>query len=220
MGGPSKGGNDTDVSGNEAFITGGKTYSEKKIKGYKPPDYDPEKDDTEAKLELFYNKAYAEEQGGPVILKPLEFAFDAGSKKNREFFTDKVLGSKNYKGTTKEDFKKLSATQQEQMYDTYMSNRQSGTTDAYGNKLSTRDNQGGGSYIDPNKSMAQPKVESQMDNTGVKSDLISAKGPTTAEMSEDQNMINVKRRGRKTTMLTDKTENVQPTLSKKVLLGY
>ena len=222
MGGPSSsgGGNDTDVSGNEAFITGGKTYSDKKRKGYKPPDYNPEKDDTEAKLDLFYNKASTEEQGGPLILKPLEGAFDAGSRKNREFFTDKVLGSKNYKGTTKEDFEKLSATQQEQMYDTYMSNRQSGATDAYGNKLSTRDNQGGGSYIDPNKSMAQPKVESQMDNTGVKSDLISAKGPTTAEMSEDENMIDVKRRGRKATMLTsDLDENKKATLSKKVLLG-
>ena len=31
----------------------------------------------------------------------------AGSKKNREFFTDKVLGSKNYKGTTKEEFAKM-----------------------------------------------------------------------------------------------------------------
>ena len=30
--------------------------------------------------------------------------FTKGSEVNRDFFTDKVLGSKNYKGTTKEDF--------------------------------------------------------------------------------------------------------------------
>lgn len=180
-----------------------------------------ETDDTAAKMDLFYERGATklDNQFKTPAVAFLSGPLKAGSRKNREFFTDKVLGSKNYKGTTKADFQKLSATQQEQMYDTYMSNRQSGATDAYGNKLSTRDNQGGGSYIDPNKSMAQPKVASQMDNTGVKSDLITAKGPTTAEMSEDQNMINIKRRGRKTTTLTDKTENVKPTLSKKILLG-
>ena len=59
-----------------------------------------------------------------------------------------------------------------------------------------------------------------MDNTGVKSKMIVADktSPTTVEMSEDQRLIATKRRGRKTTMLTDKTENNKATLSKKVLL--
>ena len=71
------------------------------------------------------------------------------------------------------------------------------------------------------KSIVQPKVESQMDNTGVKSKLIIADktSPTTTEMSEDERMIGVKRKGRKVTTLTDINESKKPTLSKKVLLG-
>ena len=81
---------------------------------------------------------------------------------------------------------------------------------------------GGNEGGDNPKSTEQPKTASQMDNTGVKSDLITADktSPTTAEMSEDENMIDIKRRGRKTTTLTDKEENKKPTLSKKILLGY
>ena len=56
-------------------------------------------------------------------------------KKKREFFTDKVLGSKNYKGTTKEDFQNVTASQQESIYGDYMKGRQ-GRTDAYGNEIS------------------------------------------------------------------------------------
>ena len=39
-----------------------------------------------------------------MILGP---ALKAGTVVNRDFFTDKVLGSKNYKGTTKQDFDKI-----------------------------------------------------------------------------------------------------------------
>ena len=155
---------------------------------------------------------------GEFLSKPLQ----AGSKVTRDFFTDKVLGSKNYKNVSKTEFLSMDAAKQEMMYDTYISNRQSGATDAYGNVIDNRDNQGGGSYKDPNKVLNQPKVDSQMNNTGVKSTLITADktAPTTTEMSEDQNMIDVKRRGRKATMLTsDLNESTRPTLSKKVLLG-
>ena len=186
-----------------------------------------EKDDTQAKMDLFYERgatkikqgvktpSLALNAGVALLSGPLQ----AGSKVTRDFFTDKVLGSKNYQGTSKTDFLSMDANKQEQIYGDYMSNRQSGATDAYGNRLSSRDSQGSGSYIDPNKSLAQPKVASQMDNSGVKSDLISAKGPTTAEMSEDENMISINRRGRKTTTLTSLTGSAQPTLTKKVLLG-
>ena len=154
--------------------------------------------------------------GAAILSVPLQ----AGSKVNRDFFTDKVLGSKNFKGTSKTEFLSMDADMQEKMYGTYMSNRQSGAADAYGNKISSRDNQGGGSYKDPNKVLNQPKVDSQMDNSGIKSDGITAKGPTTAEMSEDENMIDVKRRGRKVTTLTNLTGvEDKPTLTKKVLLG-
>ena len=143
----------------------------------------------------------------------------AGSRKNREFFTEKVLGSKNFRDMSKSQFERLSATQQEDFYGAYMSIRQSGATDAYGNRISNRDNQGGGSYKDPNKVLSQPKVAAQMDNSNVKSSGITATGPTTAEMSEDERMISVKRRGRKVTTLTNLDTNKKATLSKKVLLG-
>ena len=71
------------------------------------------------------------------------------------------------------------------------------------------------------KSIVQPKVASQMDNTGVKSNMIIADktSPTNVEMTEDERMIGVKRKGRRTTMLTDIREDKKATLSKKVLLG-
>ena len=154
--------------------------------------------------------------GAAILSGPLQ----AGSKVNRDFFTDKVLGSKNFKNVSKTEFLSMDEDKQEMMYGTYMSNRQSGAADAYGNKISNRDNQGGGSYKDPNKVLNQPKVDSQMDNSGIKSDGITAKGPTTAEMSEDENMIDVKRRGRKVTTLTNLTGvEEKPTLTKKILLG-
>ena len=79
----------------------------------------------------------------------------------------------------------------------------------------------GGGGDNQDKSMEQPKVASQMDNTGVKSKLIVADktSPTTAEMSEDERMIGVKRKGRKVTTLTNIADTSKPTLSKKVLLG-
>jgi hypothetical protein len=75
------------------------------------------------------------------------------------------------------------------------------------------------------KSIEQPKVVSQMNNTDVKSKLITADktSPTTIEMAQltdDERMLKVKR-GRKTkTVLTDMDGlNTKPTLSQKALLS-
>jgi hypothetical protein len=84
---------------------------------------------------LFINDPYTKKQGGPLVLKPLEPLFDAGAKKNREFFTKKVLGKGGYKSTTKEDFERMSRSAQESMYKSYLEKRMSNKTDAYGNKL-------------------------------------------------------------------------------------
>jgi hypothetical protein len=77
-------------------------------------------------------------------------------------------------------------------------------------------------YKDSVKSKEQPKVASQMDNSGVKSDLIDADktAPTDIEMSEDEKLLR-RKRGRKTkTVLTSVTgDNTKATLSKKTLLG-
>ena len=64
-----------------------------------------------------------------ILSKPLQ----AGSKVTRKFFTDKVLGSKNFKGQSKTDFLSMSAVDQEKQYKSYIDNRTSGKTDAYGN---------------------------------------------------------------------------------------
>jgi hypothetical protein len=79
---------------------------------------------------------------------------------------------------------------------------------------------GNGNDRPSQKSIEQPKVAAQMDNTEVKSDLITAKGPTSVEMSADDILLQNKKKGRKRTILTSVT-GVQgyPTLSKKTLLG-
>jgi hypothetical protein len=79
---------------------------------------------------------------------------------------------------------------------------------------------------DKSKSIEQPKAPPQMDNTEVKSDLITADktSPTTAEMDDsydkDETGLRIKRRGRKSTLLTSNVgDTSKATLSKKVLLG-
>ena len=67
-----------------------------------------------------------------IASKPLQ----AGSRVTRDFFTDKVLGSKNYENVSKEEFLSYDADKQEMMYDKYISDRQTGKTDAYGNPIS------------------------------------------------------------------------------------
>ena len=216
---------DAGGSGGNTGADAGFFVSEQAKKNKKPADYNPEKDDTDAKMDLFYERgvtkikegvntpSMAVNAGVALLSGPLQ----AGSRKNREFFTDKVLGSKNYKGTTKDDFQTLSATEQESMYTDYMSGRQSGRTDAYGNEISQstlgRREQ---------KSLEQPKVASQMDNTGVKSDLITADktAPTNVEMTDDEYSVATKKRGRKRTVLTSAAgDTSKATLSKKTLLG-
>jgi hypothetical protein len=72
------------------------------------------------------------------------------------------------------------------------------------------------------KSIEQPKVKSQMDNTEIKSKLIIADktAPTDIEMSDDERLV-ANKRGRKTkTVLTSITgDKSRVTLSKKSLLG-
>jgi len=72
------------------------------------------------------------------------------------------------------------------------------------------------------KSIEQPKVKSQMNNSEVKSGLIIADkiAPTKVEMTAEEKLV-ARKRGKKTkTVLTDITGlKGQPTLSEKTLLG-
>ena len=72
------------------------------------------------------------------------------------------------------------------------------------------------------KSVEQPKTATQMDNTGVKSDMIIADktSPTSAEMTDDEYSLDTKKRGRKKTIMTSVTgDTTEATLGKKTLLG-
>ena len=148
-----------------------------------------------------------------VLSKPLQ----ASSRLTRDFYTDKVLGSKNFKDQTKEGFLSKSEFDQEKQYREYIGNRNLGRTDAYGNDIS-RDGRTG----ETKKSTEQPKVASQMNNSEVKSDLITADktAPTAIEMTQDEIRV-ANKRGKKTkTILSSVTgDNSKATLSKKALLG-
>ena len=72
------------------------------------------------------------------------------------------------------------------------------------------------------KSEEQPKVESQMDNTEIKSDEIDADktSPTEVEIDQDDILLKNKKKGRKATVLTSVTGvDEKPILGKKSLLG-
>jgi len=82
-----------------------------------------------------------------------------------------------------------------------------------------RDNDNGNNQV-TQKSIEQPKVKSQMNNTDVKSDMITAEAPAITEMTADEIALKNKRKGRKKTILTSVTGvDDYPTLSKKTLLG-
>lgn len=118
-------GRDTDVSGAEAVATGGTTYSDTKIKDRKKKDFVKSGADKIDKT-----------TGGPPALQVMKGPFQAGSIKTRTFFDEKVLASSKAKkniGYTQAEFRKLSLTEQNKVYDNYMKGRMSGQTDAYGN---------------------------------------------------------------------------------------
>jgi hypothetical protein len=74
------------------------------------------------------------------------FASKFGPLNTRDFFTDKVLGSRNYRDLTKEQFSNLTPEEQEDIFDSYMESRMSGATDAYGNPIDR--GEGGGDAMD------------------------------------------------------------------------
>ena len=220
MGGPSggQGGGRTDAGPNRTTATkigvGNINEKGKKTASYKSDNDDAFRNRGAVKIKKgVKTPSILLNVGAKILSKPLQ----AGSKVTRDFFTDKVLGSKNFKNVTKEEFLGYDEDKQEMMYGSYIGNRQSGATDAYGNDIS-RDGRTG----QTKKSIEQPKVASQMDNSEVKSDLITADktAPTDVEMTDDERLV-ANKRGRKTkTVLTSITgDNTRTTLSKKALLG-
>ena len=149
-----------------------------------------------------------------IASKPLQ----AGSKVTRDFFTDKVLGSKNYKGTTKQDFDKLSRSAQESMYKDYSSSRLSGKTDAYGNTISQGGNDNNGNQVVQAPTVTGP-------TTAEVSQVTATPEVTAEEARASANELILKKRkgrGRSLNMLKTSSQGLNNeglTLSNKTLLG-
>ena len=205
MGGPSSGGSDNNVSGNEAVYTGGETYSSKKTKTVNKEIADQNKANRDSRKGIA-EKIFEKTLLGQVTNKisNSKFVQDSNYKRRVAFakksgkFTDTDLNSKEFV---------LSSGFKNQL-------------DGLGySKKDARTGEGG---PEETKSIEQPKVASQMDNSGVKSDLITADktAPTDVEMTDDELLLK-RKRGKKTrTILTSVTgDTSKATLSKKVLLG-
>ena len=234
MGSPSASG----PSNGPAGMTGTTTVAGKTVK-----QYGTKKDAEQTRLENFQqgaiNRTKKTVAKAPVlaakILSPLA-VYGAGV--NSKFFTDKVLTSSKAKkniGYTQSEFAALTADQQNKVFSDYMSARQSGTRDAYGNLMP-------GVRIE---NIAHKKADGTMttrevvmrDNGGamgssgqvVQAPTVNA--PTTAEVSQsaatdaDQDNILLRKRrtkaiGRSLTIATTPTGATGSlTLGKPSLLG-
>ena len=195
MGGPSSGGGD--VSGAEAVHSGGTTYSDRKKKDVN-------------KLIEKRNKSVGENIKEKTYLGNIATKLeDKHNYKRRLAYAKKVgidIRDKSESWVLSDSFK---IALDEKGYDDYNKGLLSGDVGHL--------NEGG------EKSAEQPKVASQMDNTGVKSDMITADktSPTTVEMaqlSEEERLKKIRRKGRRATVLTNDMQE-EPTLSKKALLS-
>jgi len=174
-----------------------------------------EKDDTAAKMSLFREQGATNIKntymGAAGVAKPF---FQAGSRKTRDYFVGEVLGKGAYKGTSRQDFERMSRTAQESMYKTYITGRSSGKTDAYGRKITST---GGGAITSSGQVAQAPKVEAAPTEAEVSQ-------VTTAEATPEEDILlrkrKTKRRGRSPTILTGVTGVTGGlTLGKPSLLG-
>ena len=95
-------------------------------------------DKLEEKLENFRDYGSGQRKFTNFLSKFSPFAklsTKFGPLNNKDFFVDKVLGSKNFKDLTKQDFANLTDDEKEEVFGDYMSGRMSGATDAYGNPI-------------------------------------------------------------------------------------
>ena len=133
-----KGGGDTQVSGMEHELT----KQGKVNKGIKTSTYGETKTSSAKDESDFHTAGQKDKIETPFtainVIGNMTLGWtNAGSKKTREYFTGNVLTSKGYthKGTHygKESFNQLSAEKKEEIYGSYIDDRLSGKTDAYGN---------------------------------------------------------------------------------------
>jgi hypothetical protein len=143
----------------------------------------------------------------------------AGSKVTRDFFTNKVLGSKNYKGTSKAAFEAMTVSQQESIYGDYMKGRQLGKTDAYGNPT-PRDIEKPTKILKATK-LPIPETDAPSDEKNAAGILPVEKSATAKDDTEEKyDARKTKRRGRRRTILTSQRgASGNLVLGKPTLLG-
>ena len=193
----SSGSNDTDVSGAEMVATNYKytTASSKKRKGYKPADYNEEKDDS------FYEppkkKNILEKIVDNSILTNNPFS-KKSEEVNRKFFEEKVKPAGKSKYNTYED---------------YIKARGRGEVDAYGREITQRDDGGNN----------QPAQETIVKKNIGGSEVQTTQEKLDEEKDNEYDVRKVKKKGRSKNILTSSKGVTQLSddysLSKKSLLG-
>ena len=112
-------------------------------------------DKRQEKFEVFRAKPYQTQMAKfpgitGLVLNMLEGPLKANAVTNRDFFIDNVAP---YQGL---DLSSMNPTQQENVYNEYMSKRLSGETDAYGNILNIGGDGGGISNLPKEEPLLQP----------------------------------------------------------------
>jgi len=211
------GGGRTDAGPNRTTATkigvGNITESGKKTKSYKSDNPNAFRNVGAEKIKKGVNTpSLAVNATAALLSTPLQ----AGSKVTRDFFTDKVLGSKNYKNVSKTEFLSYNSKKQEMMYKSYMDKRMSGQTDAYGNTIQRNDNDGGGNQVvtAPTEVIAQAPTNAEVSQSeATDASSMDTSDPTYVKRKN-------KRKGRSPTILTGVTGATGGlTLGKKSLLG-
>jgi len=202
FGGRSSGGSDNDVSGNEAFYSGGQTYSSRQTKSVNQNIADTNRENRNSRKSV-PEKIFEKTLLGQVTKKVSgsKFVQDTNYEKRMKFAKDKGLDTSKFS----RDFV-LSKGFKNQL-DGYGYSEPPGNVGGEGS-----DNQGI-QLANQSGSMASDAQASAV--------AAAPAGPTNIEMaqedSEKQRLLRINRRGRRATILNVPEEDL--TLSKKTLLG-
>ena len=135
-----------------------------------------------------------------MALNATQKARQKSFEKNRDYFQENVAGKGDFEDTFED-------------YERYITGRGSGELDAMGRQINTG---GGGGGIETANQVGTTAKDAQQAAVDA-----APTGPTSVEMpteeTEAQRLVNIKRKGRRATILNVPEEEL--TLSKKVLLG-
>ena len=193
MGGASSNNNNNDKASNPNLRQGTVQFDVNKKKTNKSLD------DFEKRNLRFYDT----KKHPNILLSGASKLLRGGYKYDLDYFTEKVLDSKNAKkniGYTKEEFAALSPVKQDEVAKNFRTRRNQGLTDAYGNP---KIGGGGGGNNNNNTQMASGVVT----NTGTvaaptNAEVAQAQSTNATTMSSDEILLANKKKGRKDTIMT------------------